>query len=200
MPLRPPTIKPVTITFKIRGYYHGYHMPPAQACNQIVIHHLPINGTLNCPEYRQYWTISQLLRTRGTLHPIITNLCDNSNNDGKRLAVKLATEIAKVFHDENVEWQDSFQLPYLSAVMREFNPNLWGRWGERWTYTEEYMNRVLRPMNCPWSPTYTIADRYQEDDTFWNAWGKFKGQWGTAVLGLEETPDNGVVKRYRRIG
>ena len=200
MPLRPPTIKPVTITFKIRGYYHGYHMPPAQACNQIVIHHLPINGTLNCHEYRQYWTISQLLRTRGTLHPIITNLCDNSNNDGKRLAVKLATEIAKVFHDETVEWQDSFQLPYLAAVMREFNPNLWGRWGERWTYTEEYMNRVLRPMNCPWSPTYTIADRYQEDDTFWNAWGKFKGQWGTTVLGLEETPDNGVVKRYRRIG
>ena len=200
MPLRPPTIKPVHITFRTRGYYHGIHMPPSQACNQIVIHHLPINGTLNCPEYRQYWTISQLLRTRGTLHPIITNLCDNSNNDGKRLAVKLATEIAKVFHDETVEWQDSFQLPYLATVMREFNPNLWGRWGERWTYTEEYMNRVLRPMNCPWSPTYTIAARYQEDDTFWNAWGKFKGQWGTTVLGLEETPDNGVVKRYRRIG
>ena len=200
MPLRPPTIKPVHITFRTRDYYHGIDMPPSQACNQIVIHHLPINGTLNCPEYRQYWTISQLLRTRGTLHPIITNLCDNSNNDGKRLAVKLATEIAKVFHDETVEWQDSFQLPYLAAVMREFNPSLWGRWGERWTYTEEYMNRVLRPMNCPWSPTYTIADRYQEDDTFWNAWGKFRGQWGTTVLGLEETPDNGVVKRYRRIG
>ncbi len=190
-----PFIKPTTTRSIIHGaLYRGIQgdliMVPSLLINtNIVVHYHPINdsiGDLNSG-WQQSWTISQLVRKNNKtlrLQPLLLQ-CAPGGIRGKQQASDLATEIAKVFTDDRIEWQDSIQLSRLNKLMRALDPHMYCRWGEKWQYKPEWASRILPHVKSHQLPTYTVSVRYKLDDKFFYVWGKYEGQWDRTILGLE---------------
>lgn len=155
----------------------------------IVVHYHPINdsiGDLNSG-WQQSWTISQLVRRNDKtqrLQPILLSY-SSGGIVGKKQATELAIEIARVFTDNRIEWQDSIQLYQLARFMRQLDPAMYSRWGEKWQYCVEWAARVLPHIKAHQLPTFTLGSRYKLDDRFFQAWGKYTGVWEQALLGVE---------------
>lgn len=171
-----------------RGIHGDLVMLPSTMVGNIVVHYHPINDTIGDRTVGALsWSISQLVRKPNhtlRLQPILIEYA-MGGIDGKKLAMELACDIAKILTDDHVEWQDSTQLYRFAKFMREINPALYNRWGEKWQYTSEYASRTMPHIKPHQLPTYTVTTRYKPEDTAYYGWGRFSGEWDKAVLVLE---------------
>lgn len=149
------------------------------------------------PNHLMYsWCVSQLIRCPGPVQ--LFTIAQGLKTKAEALA--LAKSLFRVFTDSCVPWPESIQLPRLATVMRQYDPLLWCRWGERWTYTQEYAHRVLNHIPDKQLPTYVVCQRMVDSNgvgDWCRCIGKYQGVWGQASWLLDggETQQ----QRYRRL-
>ena len=187
------------INFDI-GPHHHHNVEAKQLMVTIplLVHVKPVTHQhrYNNQPITKYWCVSQYLRWANKGHLIMTV------GDRETAVVICKKLIDAGFNDNRVEWQDSMQLNRVAAAMRTLG-SIYGRWGEKYTYTHDYARKVLPQEDIEQGivPVYTVAEncgsmvKPDNMSEWWNGWGRYKGVWDMASLYLGDDEQ----QRFRRI-